>query len=124
MTSNARMLSILPGDLLVLPAHQNPFHGLHIRINQIIDSQRRGLQSVYEYLTEPKRAVDCFPSLFSRTISDKLIGLATGETLANLNLLLHRGNISRHTDETGVHWYSQNPDARYADSDESVPVAT
>ena len=124
MASNARMLSILPADLLVLPAHQNPFHGLHIRINQIIDSHRRGLQSVYEYLTEPKRAVDCFPSLFSRTISDKLIGLATGETLANLNLLMHRGNISRHTDETGVHWYSQNPDARYAENDESIPVPT
>ncbi len=38
MDSNARLLNILPNDLLVLPAHQNPFHGLHIRINQSIDS--------------------------------------------------------------------------------------
>jgi glyoxylase-like metal-dependent hydrolase (beta-lactamase superfamily II) len=124
MDSNARLLHILPNDLLVLPAHQNPFHGLHIRINQIIDSHRQGLQSVYDYLEEPKRAVDCFPSLFRRKISDKLIGLATGETLANLNLLLQRGNISKTTDEAGVHWYTQNPDARYIDNDEKIPLAT
>ena len=124
MDSNARLLNILPNDLLVLPAHQNPFHGLHIRINQIIDSHRQGLQSVYDYLSEPKRAVDCFPSLFTREISDKLIGLATGETLANLNLLLQRGNISKNTDEAGVHWYTQNPDARYIDNDENIPLAT
>ena len=124
MDSNARLLNILPNDLLVLPAHQNPFHGLHIRLNQIIDSHRQGLQSVYDYLSESKRAVDCFPSLFTREISDKLIGLATGETLANLNLLLQRGNISRSTDEAGVHWYTQNPDARYTDNDENIPLAT
>ena len=124
MDSNARLLNILPNDLLVLPAHQNPFHGLHIRINQIIDSHRQGLQSVYDYLSEPKRAVDCFPSLFTREISDKLIGLATGETLANLNLLLQRGNISKNTDEAGVHWYTQNPDARYIDNNEHIPLAT
>ena len=124
MDSNARLLSILPNDLLVLPAHQNPFHGLHIRINQIIDSHRQGLQSVYDYVSEPKRAVDCFPSLFTREISDKLIGLATGETLANLNLLLQRGNIRKNTDEAGVHWYTQNPDARYIDNDENIPIAT
>ena len=124
MDSNARLLNILPNDLLVLPAHQNPFHGLHIRINQIIDSHRQGLQAVYDYLLEPKRAVDCFPSLFTREISDKLIGLATGETLANLNLLLQRGNISKNTDEAGVHWYTQNPDARYIDNDENIPLAT
>jgi len=124
MDSNARLLSILPNDLLVLPAHQNPFHGLHIRINQIIDSHRQGLQSVYDYVSEPKRAVDCFPSLFTREITDKLIGLATGETLANLNLLLQRGNIHKKTDEAGVHWYTQNPDARYIDNDENVPIAT
>ena len=117
-------MSILPNDLLVLPAHQGPFLGLHVRINQIIDSHRKGLQSVYDFLTEPKRAVDCFPSLFTREISDKLIGLATGETLANLNLLMQGGNISRRTDASGVHWYVQNPDARYTDSDELLPLAT
>ena len=124
MDSNARLLRILPNDLLVLPAHQTPFTGLHVRVNQIIDSHRVDLQSIYDYLAEPKRVVDCFPSLFTREIGPKLIGLATGETLANLNLLLHRGNISRTRDSEGVHWYVQNPDARYLDTDDNIPAAT
>lgn len=123
MDSNARLINILPDDLLVLPAHQSPFTGLHIRLNQIIDAHRTGLQSVYEYLTRPMRVIDCFPSLFRREISPKLLGLATGETQANLNLLLRRGNITRQRDEYGVYWYLQNPDARYIDTDELTPDA-
>lgn len=120
MDSNARLIRILPNDLLVLPAHQSPFRGLHVRVNQIIDGHRMGLQAVYDYLTEPKRVIDCFPALFTRTISPKLLGLATGETLANLNLLLHRGNVSRERDSDGAHWYVQNPNARYIDTDENI----
>lgn len=125
MDSNARLLKILPDDLLVLPAHQSPFRGLHVRVNQIIDGHRMELQAVHDYLTEPRRVIDCFPSLFRREISNKLLGLATGETLANLNLLLHRGNIRRTEDENGVYWYLQNSDANYdVDTDETIPVAT
>jgi glyoxylase-like metal-dependent hydrolase (beta-lactamase superfamily II) len=124
MDSNARLINLLPNDLLVLPAHQSPFTGLHVRVNQIIDGHRRELQAVYDFLSEAKRAVDCFPALFMREIGSKLIGLATGETLANLNLLLHRGNISRTTDADGVHWYLQNSDARYLDTDEKTPQST
>lgn len=124
MESNARLLSILPNDLLVLPAHQAPFTGLHVRINQIIDGHRVDLQSVYEFLDTPKRVIDCFPSLFNREISSELLGLATGETLANLNLLVHRGNASRQRDAAGVNWYVQNPDARFIDTDDHAPAAT
>ena len=124
MDSNARLLSILPNDLLVLPAHQAPFTGLHVRINQIIDGHRVDLQSVYDFLETPKRVIDCFPSLFKREISAELLGLATGETLANLNLLVHRGNVSRHRDAAGVNWYLQNPDARFIDTDDHSPSVT
>ena len=124
MDSNARLISILPNDLLVLPAHQSPFTGLHVRLNQIIDGHRRELQALYEFLTEPKRVVDCFPALFVRDITSKLLGLATGETQANLNLLLHRGNITRERDADGVWWYLQNPNARYIDTDDHAPNAT
>ena len=123
MDSTLRLARILPDDLLVLPAHQSPFTGVHVRLNQIIDAHRMGLQSVYEFLTEPKRTIDCFPALFKREIGEKLIGLATGETQANLNLLLARGNITRERDQHGVYWYLQNPEARYIDTDELTPNA-
>lgn len=97
----------LPDDLLVLPAHETPFHGLHVRLNQIVASHERGMLSLFNYLTEPRRAVDCFPALFSREIEQGSIGLATGETLAHLNCLLGQHRITRTQDESGVDWYEQ-----------------
>ena len=103
-------------DLMVLPAHEAPFFGLHVRISQILESHKRDLMSLFEYLEEPRRAVDCFPALFSRDIDQGSKGLATGETLANLNCLLGRRRITRSMDADGVNWYQQIPEtAEYDD---------
>mgnify|MGYP000154885209 CR=1 FL=1 len=34
-----------------------------------------------------------------------LLGMATGESVACLNYLLHRAEVSKTTDDTGVDWY-------------------
>ena len=107
LRSSARLREMLPDNLLVLPAHEGPFLGLHVRLSQLIESHREDLNSLFNYLTEPKRAVDCFPPLFSREIDQGSLGLATGETLAHLNCLLARRRISRRRDEHGVDWYEQ-----------------
>jgi glyoxylase-like metal-dependent hydrolase (beta-lactamase superfamily II) len=104
-----RLREILPDDLLVLPAHEAPFYGLHVRLNQVIEGHKRDLGSLWEFLSEPRRAVDCYPALFQRNIDGGSMGLATGETLAHLNCLLGRRSITRSTDEEGVNWYVQNP---------------
>ena len=104
-----QLREILPDDLLVLPAHEAPFYGLHVRLNQVIESHKRDLGSLWEFLSEPRRAVDCYPALFKRNIDGGSMGLATGETLAHLNCLLGRRSITRSTDEQGVNWYVQNP---------------
>jgi hypothetical protein len=49
-------------------------------------------------LTEPKRAVDAFGALFSRPISDGLLGMATGEAIAHLNYLAANGRAIRTRD--------------------------
>jgi glyoxylase-like metal-dependent hydrolase (beta-lactamase superfamily II) len=113
--SSARLREILPDDLLVLPAHEAPFYGLHVRLNQLIESHERDLDKLFDYLTEPRRAVDCFPALFKREISGGSLGLATGESLAHLNCLLGRRRITRTRDAEGVNWYVQNPAASYCD---------
>jgi len=107
LSSSARIRDILPDDLLVLPAHETPFHGLHVRLSQLIESHHQDLRKLFNYLTEPKRAVDCFPPLFSREIDDGLMGMATGETLAHLNCLLGRRRVTRTRDGNGVDWYEQ-----------------
>jgi glyoxylase-like metal-dependent hydrolase (beta-lactamase superfamily II) len=128
LRSSARIREILPDDVLVLPAHEAPFYGLHVRLSQLIESHNSDMNDLYDYLLEPKRAVDCFPALFSREIDAGSLGLATGETLAHLNCLLGRRRIARARDEDGVDWYQQIPEStdveatRYGERRE--PMAT
>tara|TARA_R110002110_G_scaffold205066_5_gene416849 strand:+ start:26308 stop:27387 length:1080 start_codon:yes stop_codon:yes gene_type:complete len=110
LRSSAHIREILPDDLLVLPAHEAPFNGLHVRLSQMIEAHKRDLSSLFDHLVEPRRAVDCFPALFRREIDEESLGLATGETLAHLNCLLGRRRAARHRDENGVDWYRQVPE--------------
>ena len=109
LRSSARIREMLPDDLLVLPAHEAPFYGLHTRLTQLIEAHEADLDSLFDFLAEPRRAVECFPALFSRNIEMDSLGLATGETLAHLSCLLGRRRISRTRDADGVDWYQQIP---------------
>ena len=94
----------LPGDLLVLPAHGEPFTGLHARLDALADGHKGRLDALEEHLAEPKRAVDCFSVLFGRKIDDSLYGLATGEAMAHLRHLEVTGRAVREV-RVGAHWY-------------------
>ncbi len=97
----------IPDDVLVLPAHDDPFHGLHARLNHLEGSHRRALDRLQELLAEgPRRVVDVFSALFARKIDGGLLSLATGESLANLNYLVARGKVVVTEDTEGVAWYS------------------
>ena len=95
----------VPNDVLVLPAHNLPFLGLHERIGELIESHRRGLARLEEMLIEPRRAIDVFPALFNRAITPELLGMATGEAVAHLNYLLKQGRAVRELDASGVWWW-------------------
>jgi glyoxylase-like metal-dependent hydrolase (beta-lactamase superfamily II) len=105
LTSLARIKTQVPDDVLVLPAHNDPFHGLHARIDHLIAGHQRGLERLQRLLAEPRRVTDVFRVLFRRTIDDNNLGLATGESLAHLNYLIGRGQAVRTRDENGVDWY-------------------
>lgn len=94
----------LPSDLLVCPAHGEPFHGLHIRLAALRDEHLERLDAVAKALVEPKRVVDCFSLLFRREIGDAQLGMATGEALAHLRYLEERGHVRRETRD-GVWWW-------------------
>jgi glyoxylase-like metal-dependent hydrolase (beta-lactamase superfamily II) len=94
----------LPDSLLVLPSHGEPFEGLHARLDALASGHRDRLEALHEKLAEPRRAVDCFPTLFVRKIEDNMMGLATGEALAHLRRLEVEGRAVRAVKD-GVHWY-------------------
>ena len=105
LTSLARIKTLVPDDVLVLPAHNDPFIGLHARLDHLINGHERGLDRLIKTLAEPKRSVDVFGALFARKIGPDLLGMATGEGLAHLNCLVHRGRAIVEPDEGGVNWY-------------------
>lgn len=94
----------LPADLLVLPAHGEPFTGLHQRLRALRDEHLMRLDMLHAHLSEPRRVVDCFGRMFRRKIEPDIMGLASGETLAHLRRLEVEGRATRHEQE-GIWWY-------------------
>jgi hypothetical protein len=96
----------MPNDVLVLPSHNEPFHGLHERLQNLIDGHEKALERLLHRLKqEPRRAVDLFGALFARKIGPDLIGMATGEAVAHLNCLVGRGLARRVVDSEGTARY-------------------
>jgi glyoxylase-like metal-dependent hydrolase (beta-lactamase superfamily II) len=108
LTSLSAINERVPDDVLVLPAHNSPFKGLHARVGDLAESHRRGLARIEEILTEPKRAIDVFGALFARPITAGLLGMATGEAIAHLNYLSRTGRAVREIDDHGV-WRWRSP---------------
>ena len=108
LESLAKIRGEVPDDVLVLPAHNECFRGLHARLDYLAESQLRTLDILREAVRQPRRAVDVFAALFGRAIDESdagLLGLATGESIACLNHLMHRGELRRTFDAAGVAWY-------------------
>ena len=105
MSSCAKVKAAVPDDVLVLPAHNDPFHGLHARLDHLINGHERSLRRLQKALAEPKRAIDVFGALFARPIGPDLLGMATGEGLAHLNCLIERGLATSEAGADGVVWY-------------------
>ena len=108
LTSLAKVKASVPDSVLVLPAHNDPFHGLHARIDHLIGGHERGLSRLEKKIAEPRRVIDVFGALFARPIGPDLLGMATGEALAHLNCLIGRGLVTRQADNDGVAWYRSN----------------
>ena len=110
LTSIERLKAAIDDDVLVLPAHNDPFRRLHARLDDLAGGHERSLTRLRRTLAKPVRVIDVFGALFARGISDLgLLSLATGESLAHLNYLVHRGEASVSLDDAGVAWYQSTP---------------
>ena len=97
-------LKQLPADLLVLPGHGDPFHGLHARLDALDREHRQRLDELEIFLAEPRRVVDCFGRLFRRASGQDMLGMATGEAMSHLRRLEVEGRAVRETRD-GVWWF-------------------
>lgn len=107
LESCEKLKAELPEDVLVLPAHNEPFRGAHSRLDHLIKGHGVALRRLHQRLTqEPRRVVDVFPAIFGRKIGDDVLSMATGEALAHLNYLIENEQAERTIDADGVAWYT------------------
>src|SRR5690606_6370624 len=76
LTTLAAIKTRVPHDVLVLPAHNEPFYGLHHRVDGLIGGHERGLARLMGMLDEPKRVIDVFRALFRRQITEEVLSMA------------------------------------------------
>jgi glyoxylase-like metal-dependent hydrolase (beta-lactamase superfamily II) len=105
LDSCRKLKGALPADVLVLPSHNEPFRGAHLRLTELIDGHEQNMEALHRLCAAPKRAVDVFPALFRTKITQGVYGMATGESIAHLNCLRFRGLVRREADTEGVEWY-------------------
>lgn len=110
MESHDRFLK-LPGDLLVLPAHNLPFYGIRERLRGLISHHEDRMLAIEEHCVEPALAKDLLPVLFARKLDPRQMMMALGEAIAHLHLLMHRNRIERRLGEDGHYRFrSIDPD--------------
>ncbi|MGI9248950.1 MAG: MBL fold metallo-hydrolase [Woeseiaceae bacterium] len=100
-----KLKTLLPSDVLVLPAHGKPFRGAYHRLDCLAKEHTDRLDSLLEICQEPMRVVDVFPSLFKSTINDNNRIMATGEAISHLNYLCESGDMIAEQDADHVTWY-------------------
>ena len=107
--SCARLRDVLPNDVLVLPSHNEPFYGLHERLTSLIEKHENALERLLGVCDAPRRAVDkeIFSILFKRKVEGSNFFMATGESLAHLVCLVHRGDLRMTPNDDGVWFFEQ-----------------
>jgi glyoxylase-like metal-dependent hydrolase (beta-lactamase superfamily II) len=87
--------------VLVLPSHNEPFFGLHARLDQLAADHAGKLDALEAFCTVPRTAFESFSVLFRKTLSERDYVIATGEAVAHLHWLEARGRLRR-LSEAGV----------------------
>lgn len=108
LDSLAKVRDSVPHDVLVLPAHHDPFVGLHPRIDRLAAKRHQALDKLRQHLAAaPRQVADTFEVLFGRSrFADVFTQqLATGEAIAYLNYLVQRGEARMQRDADGMPCY-------------------
>ncbi|MEM8561013.1 MAG: MBL fold metallo-hydrolase [Pseudomonadota bacterium] len=112
LASHTYFVDVLPDDVVVLPAHDAPFRGLHDRLKHLSAHHHEHLLSLWEACKHANpNAMELLPVLFDRELDDTSISLAVGECIAHLNYLLHAGHIKRAINSAGQYIYNAIHDA-------------
>jgi glyoxylase-like metal-dependent hydrolase (beta-lactamase superfamily II) len=93
-------------EVLVLPGHGLPFHGLHTRIEELT-THHAGRCAVIAAACRaaPLSAAELVPAVFPRVLDPHQTGFAFGEVLAHVNYMLGRGELTLERGSDGIDRY-------------------
>lgn len=102
-----RLRSEIPEDTLVLPGHQLPFYGIHVRSTQLIAHHESRCSALLEACREaPRSAADLIPIIFPRKLDAHQTSFAFSEVLAHVNYTLNQGELVRDGKRGGVEYFT------------------
>lgn len=107
LDSCARFAPLAREDHLVLPGHKLPYTGLPLRLKQMAENHESALARLLDHLITPQTAADCFLPIFKRVIDGPEYNMALVESVAHLNCLLKRGQVTRSLSPSGA-WLWQS----------------
>ena len=88
------LIETVPADVLVLPGHGLPFHGLHTRSEELMAHHRERCALIRVACAQtPRSAAELIPTVFPRTLDAHQTGFAFVEVLAHVNYMLGRGEL-------------------------------
>lgn len=106
LSSCEKLQNEIPNATLILPSHQEPFKGIVERMQQLIDDHLAQLNRLRLAVHAPISAIQARAILFDRELNLIETILATGETLAHLNYLVHQSEIEMQISSSGLALYS------------------
>ena len=89
------LAAAVPEDVLVLPAHNLPFFGLHARIAELLAHHAARCDAIAEACrSAPRSIAGLIPLLFRRPLDPQQMGFAFGEVLAHVNRMRAEGRLA------------------------------
>lgn len=105
ISSCRKLRELVPDDTLVMPAHGIPFRGADARLSRLIEHHGHALERLHKHCLEPRLSTEVYPALFRRKINDGNRLMAVGESIAHLNCLVKRGQMTRTLNAGGQYVY-------------------
>jgi glyoxylase-like metal-dependent hydrolase (beta-lactamase superfamily II) len=95
LRSLGELKQAIPADATVLPGHQLPFVGLHVRSDQLVAHHEMRCAAIAEACrTVPRSAAELVPVLFTRQLDPHQMSFAFSEVQAHVNYMLRRGELA------------------------------
>jgi glyoxylase-like metal-dependent hydrolase (beta-lactamase superfamily II) len=93
-------------EVLVLPGHGLPFHGLHQRIGELIEHHAQRCDVIAAACEQqPLSVAGLVPQVFHRVLDEHQTGFAFGEVLAHVNHMLTQRRLALSVGADGIERY-------------------